>query len=96
MAFFAWEAARESILALDMLKRRGMVLVNRCYLCKRDEESRNHILLWCPVVCNMRSMVYSLLGICWVMVGSVREELWAWAGSCKKKTHFIFIPLSIF
>jgi hypothetical protein len=31
IAFFAWEATNECILTLDMLKRKGNVLVNRSY-----------------------------------------------------------------
>jgi hypothetical protein len=36
VAFFAWMAARSKILTLDNLKRRGMVVVNRCWLCESD------------------------------------------------------------
>lgn len=31
-----------------------------------------------------------------MMAGSVRDELWAWAGLCKKKKTYLLIPLSIF
>lgn len=42
------------------------------------------------------SMVFGLLGLNWVMAGNVSWELWAWAGYCKKKKYFFFIPLTIF
>lgn len=32
--FFAWEACREYILTINMLKRRGKCMVNRCFMCK--------------------------------------------------------------
>lgn len=39
----------ESILMIDMLKHRGKILVNHCYLCKMGAETCNHILLWWPL-----------------------------------------------
>lgn len=69
-------------------------MVNQCYLCKLDEESCNHIVLWCPMVYNIWIMVYNLFRINWVIVGSVRDVLWAWEGLCKKKTYFLLIPFT--
>lgn len=46
IASFGSEACKESILTIDKLKSRGMVIPNRCYLCMQAEESCNHILLW--------------------------------------------------
>lgn len=67
----------ESILTSDMLKR-SKILVNRCSLCKKGAETCNHILLWCLVVYIIWTMVYGLLGLNEVIVGSVKEEIWAW------------------
>jgi hypothetical protein len=47
VAFFAWTAARSKIFTLDNLRRRGMVLVNKCWLCESDGESVDHLLLHC-------------------------------------------------
>jgi hypothetical protein len=41
VAFFAWTAIRNKILTLDNLRRRGMVVVNRCWLCEADGESED-------------------------------------------------------
>ena len=46
-AFFTWEAARGRILTRDKLQRRGIFLVNRCFLCQKAEESVDHLLLHC-------------------------------------------------
>lgn len=51
------------------------MLVNGCYLCKRDAESCNHIVLWCPFACLLWTLSYSLLGINGLMAGSVRDEI---------------------
>lgn len=62
----------ECILNIDKL-RRGKILVNKCYFCKRAEESCNHVLLWCPVVTKLLSMIFNNLGISWVVSGSVKK-----------------------
>jgi hypothetical protein len=38
VAFFAWTAAHGKILTVDNLRRKGMVVVNRCWLCEADGE----------------------------------------------------------
>ncbi|RVW19587.1 hypothetical protein CK203_115953 [Vitis vinifera] len=50
VAFFAWEATWGKVFTLDRLQRRGLQLPNRCFLCRCEEESVNHILIHCTVV----------------------------------------------
>ena len=45
--FFAWEAVWGKFLTIDMLMKRGWSMVNRCNLCKDNEESADHILIHC-------------------------------------------------
>lgn len=40
-------------------------------------------------------MVYGLLGINWVIVGLVRDEIGAWETLCKRKKFANLIPLTI-
>ena len=47
IAFFLWVAALGRILMVDNLKRWGFQLVNWCCLCKKDEETINHLLIHC-------------------------------------------------
>jgi hypothetical protein len=47
VAFFVWSTAFGKILTLDNLRKKNMVLINRCGMCKRDEESIDHLLLHC-------------------------------------------------
>lgn len=39
VVFFAWEANKGCILTIDKLFRRGMIMVNGCYLCKGVAET---------------------------------------------------------
>jgi hypothetical protein len=47
VAFFIWTAVHSKILTLDNLGRRGLVVVNRCWLCEVEGESVDHLLLHC-------------------------------------------------
>lgn len=96
IAFFVWEPGRECILTIDTLMKKGKEGVNRCYLCKKAAETCNHLLLWCPVACSLWSMVYGLFGISCVIVGSVKDEIWAWGSLCKKKKITKIIPFIMF
>lgn len=41
-------------------------------------------------------MVYGQFGVCWVMAGSLGDEIWAWRGICDCRKHVEIIPLTIF
>ena len=74
VAFFAWTAACSKILTLDNLRRRGMVLVNRCWLCESDGESVDHLLLHCGAASALWNAFFAWFGPCWVMPCSVKER----------------------
>ena len=48
--FFAWEVSWSRILTIDQLKRRGWNILNGCYLCKEEEETTDHLLMFCGKV----------------------------------------------
>ena len=73
VAFFAWTAARSKILTLDNLKRRGMVMANRCWLCELEEESVDHLLLHCVAASALWNAFFTRFGLSWVMPCSVKE-----------------------
>lgn len=77
IAFFACEAAQESILTIDKLMSKEKIIVNRCYLCKKVEEACDYILLHCPIAYTSRSTAFGILGHKWVMAGIVKGEIWA-------------------
>ena len=45
IGFFAWEASWGKLLTLDQLKRRGVTLAHRCFLCEEEEESIDLLLI---------------------------------------------------
>lgn len=48
---------------------------NDCYLCKKTVEFCNHVLFRCSIMYKFLFVVYGLLGVSWVMAGSVRDEI---------------------
>ena len=85
MGFFAWEASWGRILTLDMLKRRGRVLANRCFLCEEMEETVDHLLLHCSKARLMWDLLLAIVGVTWVLPLTVREALVSWSGSFEGK-----------
>ena len=78
VAFFTWTAAKGRILTLDSLRKRDICVVNRCCMCKNDWESMDHLLIHCLFAFSLRSFVFSLFGISWVMPKQVVEFLACW------------------
>ena len=74
VAFFMWTAAHGQILTLDNLMLHGRTLANRCC----NEESVNHLLIFCPVVHSLWMDMLRLFGIDWVMPGSVVDLFFGW------------------
>jgi hypothetical protein len=97
VAFFAWTVARGKILTIDNLCRRGMIVVNRCWLCESDGESVDHLLLHCGVANALWNAIISRLGLCWVMPSSVRELLACWCSGGRTRSAVVWkmIPLCL-
>ena len=76
--FFAWEEVWGKISTVGMLMRRGWSMVNRCNLCKENEETTNHILIHCGKTRNLWTWLFSSFGVVWVLPESVRNLLLEW------------------
>jgi hypothetical protein len=97
VAFFAWTAAKSKIPTIDNLRWRGMIVVNRCLLCKSDGESVDHLLLHCRVTNAFWNAIFSRFGLCWVMPRSVRELFACWwtGGRTRSAMVWKMIPLCL-
>jgi hypothetical protein len=64
VAFFVWTAVHSKILTLDNLGRRGLVVVNRCWLCEIEKESVDHLLLHCAATRDLWNAFFAQFGLC--------------------------------
>jgi len=70
-----WTVALGKILTHDNLRRRHIVVVEWCCMCKKNGESIDHLLLHCDVARGVWSYFYSLFRVEWVMLRSVLDLL---------------------
>jgi hypothetical protein len=54
------------------------VLVNRCGMCKKEEESIDHLLLHCESAQYLWNAFFSRFGLAWVMPRGVVDLLHCW------------------
>jgi hypothetical protein len=97
-AFFVWSAALRKILTLDNLWKRQVVVINRYFMCKKDGESVNHLLLHCEVVHALWCNIFSRLGLSWVMPSSVLDLCACWCSSGRTRSAVVWkmVPICIF
>jgi hypothetical protein len=67
VAFFAWSAALGKILTLDNLRKRRVIVIDRCCLCKMNGESVDHFLFHCEVARALWNAIFSRFSLSWVM-----------------------------
>ena len=79
VAFFVWTAVHGQILTLDNLMFKGRILVNRCCMCHRNEETVDHLLLHCSVAHSLWVYMLKIFGIHWVTPGSVESLVYCWS-----------------
>ena len=99
LGFFAWEASWGKALTLDQLKRRGIPLVNRCFLCEEKEETIDHLLIHCSKAKMLWDLLLAITDTNWVFPHTVRQYLLAWQRACvgkKRKRVWMAAPLCIF
>ena len=88
VTFFVWTAALGRILTIDNLQRRKVMVLDWCCMCKNGAESIDHLLLHYPFAWEIRSMVFGLFGVYWVMPSSTLELLECWQCSFGNHRNF--------
>ncbi|KAI8528750.1 hypothetical protein RHMOL_Rhmol12G0171400 [Rhododendron molle] len=54
---------------------RKRIIVNWCSMCKKDAETVDHLLIHCPVVWKLWTLVLSWFGLKWAISRNVMELL---------------------
>jgi hypothetical protein len=109
VAFFTWSAAVGKIFTMDNLRKWHVIVVDRCYMCKRDGESVYHLLHY-EVACVLWNAFFNCFGLSWVMPSRVIDlfaywwisgssqsaVVWKMASSCLSPFYlFLFLPVSL-
>jgi hypothetical protein len=96
-AFFAWSATLGKILTVDNLRKRKIIIVDRCYLCERDGETVDHLLLHFDVASTLWNHVFSRFGMSWVMPRRVVDLFACWwkAGRSRSAAVWKMVPICI-
>jgi hypothetical protein len=84
VAFFLWTTVWGKILTNDNLRKRQVVLVDWCCLCKKDGESSDHLLLHYSMAKQLWDSILTLFGLTWVMPRTVHEMTARWSGALGK------------
>jgi hypothetical protein len=63
VCFFLWTVALGRVLTTDNLRRRQLVVLDWCCMCKWDRETINHLFLHCPVARDLWDMIFCLFGL---------------------------------
>ena len=74
-------------------------MVNRCNLCKENEESADHILIHCGKTRELWTSLRSSFGVMWVFPDSVRNLLLEWkikALGKKRSVVWRTMPICLF
>lgn len=79
VAFFVWTAALGNIQTIDNLRKRGMIVLDWCFMCKKEAELVNHLLLHCEMAKVLWDGVFGRVGLSWVMPKTVVEFLASWS-----------------
>jgi hypothetical protein len=80
VAFFVWTAILGKILTLDNLRKRNIIVMEWCCLCKTSGESIDHLFIHCEVASELWTVFFQLFGVAWVMPHRVSELLGCWRG----------------
>jgi hypothetical protein len=98
VAFFGWNAVLGRILTHDNMRKRSIVIVEWCCMCKKNGESVDHLLIHCEVATRIWHYMFTLFGIEWVMPQKVLDLFACWnhvGGRDLAKAIWRMVPLCV-
>ena len=97
VAFFAWTVVLGKILTIDNLRKRNLIMINRCCLCKSDEENVDHLFLHYEIARPLWYAVFSRFGLSWVMPSKVAGLFASWwvGGRSRSVVVWKMVPFCI-
>jgi hypothetical protein len=97
-AFFVCSTRLGKILTLDNLRKRQVIVINRCGMYKSSKETVDHLLLYCEVASTLCDAIFSCFGVAWVMPRRVVVLLACWwsSGGRRSATVWKMVPTCLF
>jgi hypothetical protein len=98
VAFFAWAVVLGKILTLDNLRKMRAIVIDRCCMCKKNEEFVYHLLLHCNVACVLWNAIFSRFSLSWVMPNRVGDLFVCWwtVGRFRSAVVWKMVPCCLF
>jgi hypothetical protein len=97
-AFFVWSVGLDKILTLNNLRKRQVIVISRCCMCKSSDETVDHLLLHCEVASTLWDAMFSHFGLAWVMPRRVVDLLAYWWSSGRRGSAVVWkmLPTCLF
>lgn len=76
---FTWLLAKQAVLTQENLMKRGFQLSPRCFLCKEEVETVNHLFLHCRTRNQIWRTFTGMKGLNWVMPRKIEQALKIWS-----------------
>jgi hypothetical protein len=67
VAFFVWTVVLGKTLTLNNLRKRHVIVMEWCCMCKKCEGSIDHLFLHCEFATGLWNAIFQLFGVDWVM-----------------------------
>jgi hypothetical protein len=85
------------VCTLDNLKKRQLIMINRCCMCKSNGETVDHLFLCCEVTRALWYAIFSRFGLYWVMPNRVADLFACWwtGGHSQSATVWKMVPLCL-
>ena len=94
--FYLDDGVRE-ILTIDNLRKRNLIVINRCCLRKSDGETIDCLLLHCEIARSLWYAIFNRFGLSWVMPSKVAGLFACWwsGGWSQRAVVWEMVPLCI-
>jgi hypothetical protein len=82
---------------MDNLHKRRIIVVDRCFMCKRNGKSVDYLLLYCEVACAIWNVFFNRFGLSWVMPRRVVDLYACWwtLGNTRSAVVWKMVPSCI-
>lgn len=77
---FAWLAALGKILIENNIRKRHVIVIDWFCMCKRSGKSVDHRLIHCEVASALWRVIFSCVGLTWVMPRRIVDLFTCWRG----------------